>query len=174
MPMWGGSAKGRPTLVINTMEFTRAKLDDNRRKGKLRKRRQEESTPEVQSRADLEEAFNRAIRINLRELGDAYMELSNARKIRPGHIESINRIASELQDLASSADYKMLGRAAASLVRLTQDVGRGAAHPELIKLHLDSLRSMANHAFRGENDETSIQLLNALKLAVDGVMSVGA
>ena len=36
MPMWGGSNKGRPILVINTMEFTRAKRDkDRRNRGKL-------------------------------------------------------------------------------------------------------------------------------------------
>lgn len=173
MPMWGGAYKGRPVLVINTMEFTRAKLDkDRRNRGKLLKRQQEENARATPSASELRETFNKAIRISLRELGEAYVEMANARKVKANHIEILNQIASDLQDLASSADYSTLGRAAASLTRLTQQPSKGASHPDLIKLHLDSLRSLAGQAFKDQDDETSLQLLNALKLSVDSVMSV--
>lgn len=171
MPMWGGS-KARPALVINTMEFTRAKLDEDRRKGRKRARGQiEPPKPEVAAPSDLHNSFIKAIRGSLRDMGEAYLEMINARQIKPAHIEALNRVASELQDLASSAEFRTLSRAAASMTRLTQQPAKSAAYPDLIKLHLDSMRSIANRAFKGEDNETSQQLLEALKLAVDSVTS---
>ena len=172
MPMWGGSGKARPILVINTMEFTRAKRDDDRlNRGKLLKKGPDPSDQERPSTSDMRETFIRAIKASLRDLGEAHVQMMNTRRIKAEHIEAINRIASELQDLASSANFRTLGRAAASLTRLTQHASKGAAHPNLIKLHLDSLRTMANKAFKGEDDESTLQLLEALKLAVNNAMA---
>lgn len=170
MPMWG-SSKSRPTLVINPMEFTRTKLDNARkakRRGALLKSGADPAAPEAGK--DLTESYERAIRINLRELNEAFTEMINARRVKTEHITGLNQKAGELQGLALRIGHRRLAKVAGSLIRLTKTPSKAAAQPDLLKLHVDSLRNLARQAPEGPEDDEFKQMLNALDLAVDSVM----
>ena len=170
MPMWG-SSKSRPALVINPMEFTRTKLDKARkakRRGALHTEGADPAAPEAGK--DLTESYQRAIRINLRELNEAFTELTNARKVKTEHLTGLNQKAGELQGLALRIGHRRLAKVAGSLTRLTKSPSKAASQPDLLKLHVDTLRNLARQDPDGPEDGEFKQLLNALDIAVDSIM----
>jgi hypothetical protein len=172
MPMWG-VAKSRTVLEINPMEYTRAKLDSERR-GLQRLQAttaQLPSPPRTIAARKMSDNYAEAVRVGLGDLKKAYVELIGSPRALPTHIDPLHRLSLDLRDVAKPAGFSDLAQAAGTLAQLCKDTDKAARHPELIKLHLDSMRSLAEQATRGEPDGRSGQLLEALKLAVNSVIN---
>jgi len=167
MPMWG-AAKGKSLLLINPLEFTRARLDSERRG-----RQRAEATaavkppkPKPAPNRSLNDSYIEAVRMGLADIDRAYLDMVESPRALPIHIDPLHRLSLDLRDVAKPAGFLDLAQAAGSLAQLCKAADRAAAHPELIRLHIDSMRTLAEQIARGGADGRSGQLLEALKLAV--------